>query len=77
MSLPVPIDQGVDPESEIFDTLPPGKAPAFRFGRSSRQVLQLAAIGDAVIQVAERFDLPMTAARAPLERARQAHADKP
>jgi 2-dehydropantoate 2-reductase len=36
--------------------------------------LELVAIGDAVIEMAERYDLPMTATRELLERTRQAHA---
>jgi 2-dehydropantoate 2-reductase len=39
--------------------------------------LELAAIGDAVIELAERYELPMTATRELLKRARHAHADKP
>ncbi|WP_158926891.1 ketopantoate reductase family protein [Acidisphaera sp. S103] len=37
--------------------------------------LELAAIGDAVIELAERYDLPMTATRELLERARHAPVD--
>jgi 2-dehydropantoate 2-reductase len=37
--------------------------------------LELAAIGDAVIELAERYDLPMTATRDLLERVRRAHAE--
>jgi 2-dehydropantoate 2-reductase len=38
--------------------------------------LELAAIGDAVIELAERYDLPMTATRALLDRVRLAHPDR-
>jgi 2-dehydropantoate 2-reductase len=38
--------------------------------------LELAAIGDAVIKLAERYDLPMTATRTLLDRVRLTHPDQ-
>lgn len=44
--------------------------------RQRGRPLELAAIGDSVIELAARYDPPMTATRALLERVRHAHADK-